>query len=141
MDETKAAVQRLKRGDSGYNEFSSYPFSTDLLTQDLIQAAQYQAQVIREEVACDDGTPCLLFTLFDAFDQPSQHPDESQPILGMGRRTWVQLNTGQQVKVQAFTRFQDGSERVEITDRAVTVEKMDRPPEEVLNIINGVVVP
>lgn len=128
-------------GDSGYNEFSSYPFSTDLLTQDLVQAAQYQTQVIREEVACDDGTACLLVTLFDAFEQPSQHPDESQPIIGMGRKTWVNLTTGQQVKVQAFTRLQDGSERVDITERTVTVEKMGQPPEEVLDIINGVVVP
>ena len=128
-------------GDSGYNEYSSYPFSTDLLTQDLVQAAQYQAQVIREEVACGDGTTCLLVTLFDAFEQPSQHPDESQPIIGMGRKTWVNLTTGQQVKVQAFTRLQDGSERVDITERTVTIEKMGQPPEEVLNIINEVVVP
>lgn len=128
-------------GESGYNEYSSYPFSTDLLTQDLVQAAQYHAQVIREEVTCDDGTPCLLVTLFDVFEQPSQNPDESQPIIGMGRKTWVNRTTGQQVKAQAFTRFQDGSERVEFTDRTVTVEKMESPPQDVLNILKRVVVP
>ena len=128
-------------GESGYNEYSSYPFSMDMLTHDLIQAAQYQAQVIREEVACEDGTPCLLITLFDAFEQPSQHPDEAQPIIGMGRRTWVNLATGQQVKVQAFTRFQDGSERNEFTDSTLLVEKLENPPEEILTILNGVVVP
>jgi hypothetical protein len=128
-------------GESGYNEYSSYPFSMDMLTPDLVQAAQYQAQIIREEVTCDDGTPCLLITLFDAFDQPSQHPDEAQPIIGMGRRTWVNLTTGQQVKLQAFTRFQDGSERMEFTDSTLSVEKLGNPPEDILAIINGVIVP
>ena len=128
-------------GESGYNEYSSYLFSTDLLTQDLIQAAQYQVQINREEVPCDDGSSCLLVTLFDAFDQPAQHPDETQPIIGMGRKTWVNLATGQQVKVQAYTRFQDGSERIEFTDRTLIVEKADSPSEDVFNIINGVIVP
>jgi hypothetical protein len=79
--------------------------------------------------------------LFDAFDQPSQHPDEAQPIIGMGRKTWVNLTTGQQVKVQAFTRFQDGSERMEFTDNTLLVEKLENPPEDILSILNGVVVP
>ena len=128
-------------GESGYNEYSRYPFSTDMLTNDLIQAAQYQSRVTREEVPCDDGSPCLLITLFDAFEQAVQHPEEPQPILGMGRKTWVNLSTGQQVKVQAFSRLQDGSDKIEYTERALLIEKLDRPPDEVLTIINGVVVP
>lgn len=128
-------------GESGYNETSSYLFSTDMLTRDLAQAEQYQSQVIREEVPCDDGSPCLLVTLFDAFEQPSQHPDEAQPITGMGRKTWVHLQTGQQVKVQSFTRFQDSTERADITERTQTVEKLSAPSEEVRHIINGVVMP
>jgi hypothetical protein len=128
-------------GESGYNEYSRTLFSTDLLTQDLVQAAQYQSQITREEVPCDDGSPCLLVTLFDAFDQAVQHTDEPQPILGMGRKTWVNLNTGQQVQVQAFSRLQDGSDKVEYTDRTLLIEKVKSPPEEILTIINGVVVP
>jgi hypothetical protein len=128
-------------GESGYNEYARYPFSTDMLTNDLIQAAQYQSQVTREELPCDDGSPCLLITLFDAFDQAVQHPEEPQPILGMGRKTWVNLRTGQQVKVQAFSWLQDGSDKIEHTERTLLVEKLDRPPEDVLTIINGVVVP
>jgi hypothetical protein len=128
-------------GESGYNEYSRYLFSADLLTQDLMQAAQYQAQVTRAEVDCEDGSPCLLVTLFDAFEQAVQHSEDPQPIAGMGRRTWVNLNTGQQIQVQAFSRFQDGSERIEITERSLLVEKAASPPEEVLHLINGVVVP
>lgn len=128
-------------GESGYNEYSRYLFSTDLLTHDLIQAAQYQSQVTREEAPCDDSSSCLLITLFDAFDQAIQNPGETQMITDMGRKTWVNMTTGQQVKEQAFTRFQDGSERIEFTDRTLMIEKVDSPPEEVLKIINGVVVP
>jgi hypothetical protein len=128
-------------GESGYNEYSRTLFSTDVLTQDLVQAAQYQSQITREEVTCDDGSPCLLVTLFDAFDQAVQHTDEPQPILGMGRKTWVNLTTGQQVQVQAFSRLQDGSDKVEYTARTLLIEKVKSPPEEILTIINGVVVP
>ena len=95
----------------------------------------------RAEAPCDDGSPCLLVTLFDAFEQAVQNPGETQAIAGMGRKTWVNLQSGQQVKVQAFTRFQDGSERIEVTERTPLVEKVASPPEEVLRIINGVVVP
>ena len=128
-------------GESGYNEYERYPFSTGLLTQDLVQAAEYHSQVTREEVNCDDGSPCLLVTLFDAFGQPSQNPGESQPITGMGRKTWVNLETGQQVKVQAFSRLADGSERVEYTQVTTQVQKTGNPPDEILKIINGVVQP
>ena len=106
----------------------------------MIRAAQYQVQVTREEVLCDDGSPCLLVTLFDAFEQEVQHPGETQPITGMGRKTWVNLMTGQQIKAQAFSRLQDGSEKIEISERALVAEKVDSPPKEVLQIINGVVV-
>lgn len=112
-----------------------------MLTQDLNQAAQYQAQVTREEVTCEDGSPCLLVTLFDAFDPGFHNPGDAQMVIGMGRKTWVNLMTGQQVKVQAFSRFQDGSEKIEISERALVAEKVDSPPKEVLQIINGVVVP
>jgi hypothetical protein len=40
----------ISRDDRDKNKPHSSPISTDLLTQDLIQAAQYQAEVSREEV-------------------------------------------------------------------------------------------
>lgn len=131
----------LTTGEAFFNEYARYLFSTDLLTQDLIRAAEYQSQIIQEATTCDNGSACLLITLFDAFDQGIQNPGESQLITGMGRRTWVNLETGQQVQVQAFSRLQDGSERVEITDRAVMIEKTSSPPTDVLDIFNSVVVP
>ena len=124
-------------GESGYNEYARYLFSTDMLTQDLIQAAEYHSRFTRLEVACDDGSPCLLVTLFDEFAQSG----EAQGITGMGRRTWIRLDTGQQVKVQAFSRLEDGSEQVEHTQVNMIVEKVDKPPQDVLQIISGVIVP
>jgi hypothetical protein len=44
-------------------------------------------------------------------------------------------------QVQAFTRLQDGSAKVTITESALMIEKVSSPPEDVLGIINGVVVP
>jgi hypothetical protein len=128
-------------GETGYNEFERYLFSADMLTNDLIQAAQYQSQVTHAEEPCDDGTPCLLVTLFDAFAQASQNPGETQEITGMGRKTWVKLDSGQQVKVQAFSQLDDGSQRVEYTQITVIAENVGSPPNEVQKIINSVVRP
>jgi hypothetical protein len=50
---------------------------TDPLTGDLIQAAQRGSWVIRQEVPYDNGSPRVLITLFDAFEQAFNIPTNS----------------------------------------------------------------
>jgi hypothetical protein len=137
-------------GDAGFNGNSKYRISFDMLTQDLNQAAQYKTLVSSENIKCEvvpvpvrgeDGSACLLVTLLDSFAQSVQNPGEAQSFSGAGRRTWINLQTGQQVRTQSFWRLQDGNERVNYTHQTVLVEKVNAPPQEILDILSRVVVP
>ncbi|MCL4271976.1 MAG: hypothetical protein KJZ72_20625, partial [Anaerolineales bacterium] len=98
-------------------------------------------QVLREETKCEDGSPCLLITLLDSFTQPIQNPGEAQAFGGSGNRTWINLQSGQQVKFESFYVLADGQERVDSTQRTLLVEKVASPPQEVLDIFAKVVAP
>ena len=82
-----------------------------------------------------------MITLLDSFAQPGQDPSEAQSFYGAGRRTWINLQTGQQVKTQSFWRLQDGSERVDYTYKPILDEKVNAPTQEILDILARVVVP
>lgn len=127
-------------GDT-FTDIQPYRFSLDMLTQSLAQATQYNTQVLREETICEDGSPCLLITLLDSFTQPIQNPGEAQAFGGSGNRTWINLQSGQQVKFESFYVLADGQERVDSTQLTLLVEKVVSPPQEVLDILGSVVVP
>ena len=128
-------------GDAGFNENKKYRLSLDLLTQDLNQAAQYKTLVTDENTTCENGSACLLITLLDSFAQSVQNPGETENFSGAGRRTWINLQTGQQVKIQYYWLLQAGSERVDYTYKPILVEKVNAPPQEILDILARVVVP
>jgi hypothetical protein len=128
-------------GDAGFNGNSKYRVSFDMLTQDLNQGAKYKTLVSSENIKCEDGSACLLVTLLDSLAQPVQNPGEAQSFSGAGRRTWINLQTGQQVKSQAFWRLKDGSERINYTYQTVLVEKVNTPTQEILDILARVIVP
>ena len=131
----------LLTGDAGHNDGGRYRFSTDTLTSDLSQTAQYNTQVLRNEVTCEDGSACLLVTMLNSFANPVTNPGETQSFSGGGRRTWINLQNGQQVKIQSFWGLQDGSERIDYTYKPVLVEKVNAPPQEILDILAKVIVP
>ena len=129
-------------GDSGFNRSGSYRFSVDTLTRDLSQAAQYEnTHLTREEIPCDNGRPCLLITGWETFASPVQNPGETLAFTGGGRRVWIDMETGQQVKDQKFRLLEDGSEAVTSTSSYILVEKVDSPPEEILDALDRVIVP
>jgi hypothetical protein len=128
-------------GDSGYGDGQRYRFSMDTLSHSLSQAEKYNTKVTREETVCEDGQPCILITLLDTFSQPAQNPDEPQAFYGSGRRAWINVETGQQVKTESFWRFEDSTERIDNTTRVLLVEKVAAPPQEILDIFAKVIVP
>ncbi len=128
-------------GDSGFNPGGRYRVSLDFLTQDISHAAQNNARVLREETTCDNGRACLLITRFDSFDKPVQNAGEPQAFSGSGRRVWIDLQSGQQVKWQSFWRLVDGSEKIVSTQNTVLVEKLASPPQEILDILSKVIRP
>ncbi len=127
-------------GNSGFNNGSRYRFSLDTLTQSLSNAAQSGTRVLRENSTCENGKPCLLITLQDAFASAVQNPGEEQAFSGSGQRVWIDLETGQQAKQQSFWALEDGSESITSTKRTVMVEKVDAPPQNILNILSKVII-
>ena len=127
-------------GDSGFNNGSRYRFSLDILTQSLSNAAQSGTRVLREASTCGDGKPCLLITLRENFASAIQNPGEKQAFSGAGQHVWIDQETGQQVKSQSFWLLEDGSESITSTRNIVLVEKMDTPPQAILDILSRVII-
>ena len=128
-------------GDSGFNTNISSHFTLDSATQDLNTVIAKDAHFLREEDTCDNGNPCLVISMSENFEQPVQNPGEPQAFTGSGRRVWIDLKTGQQVKNQSFWLLEDGSEKLTSTTSYILVEKVDTAPQEILNILSRVIVP
>lgn len=105
-------------------DFPVYRLSLDWLLPDLEYALNNGQAVTREETTCDNGSPCLLITMSVS-----------------GRRVWVNLETGQQVKVQFFQTNPDGTENVRSAHTFLLVERMDAPPQDVLDLFEKVLFP
>lgn len=128
-------------GYSGLNNGTRYLFSMDMLTHYLNAAREYGSRVIRENSTCENGKPCLLITMLETFPAPWQISGEAQAFSGSGRRVWIDLETGQQVKDQSFWLLEDGSESITSTSNNVLVEQVDIPPLSVLDMLARVIVP
>ena len=130
----------LSSGESIISEGSPYRLTLDLLP-DLSAAVKFGSTITREEVTCEDGSPCLIISEWETFAEPFQNPGETQKFYGSGLRGWINMQSGQQVQYQSFWILEDGSEWVNSTLRYVLVEKLESPSQEVLNVLERVVVP
>ena len=107
-------------------EIPAYHLSLDWILLDLDYALSHGQNVSREEIMCEDGSPCLLITLSDG---------------GIIRRTWIKLESGQQVKLQTSQQLSDGTESIQFTQTFLPVERMDAPRLEVLDTFSRVLLP
>jgi hypothetical protein len=128
-------------GDGGFNDVHPYRVSTDELVQYLNQPSSSNGTITRQELPCEDSRPCIVVTMQESFPQPITNAGEDQAFWGAGRRVWVDLNTGQQVKVQSFWLLEDGSELIGFTKNNLIAEKVASPTQEILDILAKVVVP
>ncbi len=128
-------------GDAGFNDGKPYRFSADRFSGDLERAEQFDVSVTREETTCDNGQPCIVITSVESFSQPTLLAGETQAFIGSGIKGWINLTTGQQIQLQKFLRLEDGTNRVEYTERYLLVEKVSLPPQEILDILAKVIVP
>jgi hypothetical protein len=120
---------------------SPYRLSFDFLTRDLDSALSREQSIQREETSCDDGSRCLLITVWEQHNPPIQNPGQPIALYGDGIRVWINLETGQQVKHQRFSQLEDGTEQIRYTQRALLTEKTGTPSQDVLEIWNRVVTP
>jgi hypothetical protein len=93
----------------------------DWILLDLDYASVHGKYVTREETTCEDGSPCLLISM-------------RYNVGVFGRRVWINMETGQQIKVQSFEENPDGTEAILFTQTFLSVERMDAPPQEVLDV-------
>jgi hypothetical protein len=107
-------------------EFPTYRLSFDRLLADLDYALNHGQTVLREETACEDGSPCLLITMTDG---------------NIARRAWINLETGQQVKMRTSQQMPGGAENTLFTQTFLPVERVESPPQDVLDVFSKVLLP
>jgi hypothetical protein len=129
-------------GDSGYLGGERYRFSSSSLLADFNATLEDDNTAVSiEETQCANGSPCYLVTFLDTFDASIQNSGEAQSFSGSARQVWVDKITGQTLKTRALLRFPDGTEQVDHTNTTLLVEKVDTPPQDVLDILDKVIVP
>jgi hypothetical protein len=126
---------------SGFNEGPRYRITLVGLVVEVSRAIEHGLNVSREEVNCEDGSPCLLISTWETFAEPVQNPGELQAFSGAGQRGWIYLESGMQVKEQSFWKLAGGGEQIESTSSTVLVVRLDSPPQEILDILDRVIVP
>lgn len=107
-------------------EFPAYRFSLDGFLVDLDYAFAHGQCVTREESACADGAPCLLFSMNDG---------------NFIRRAWINPNTGQQAQLQTSQQMPNGTEKIQFTQTFLPMEWVKEPPQEVLDLFARVLFP
>ncbi|PKN92906.1 MAG: hypothetical protein CVU44_12815 [Chloroflexi bacterium HGW-Chloroflexi-6] len=129
-------------GDSGYLGGERYRFSSSSLLADFNAALENSnAAVSIEETQCDNGLPCYLVTFIDIFGASNQNSGEAQSFCGSARQVWVDKMTGQTLKTRVLLRLADGTEQVDHTNTTLLLEKLDMPPQDVVDILEKVIVP
>ena len=61
--------------------------------------------------------------------------------MNIARRVWISIETGQQIKLQTSQRGPDETETILFTQTFLSVERIDAPPQEVLDLFARVVFP
>jgi hypothetical protein len=59
----------------------------------------------------------------------------------IARRTWINAETGQQVKMQTSQQMPDGTENILFTQTFLPAERVDAPPQDVLDVFSKVLFP
>ena len=107
-------------------EFPAYHLSLDWILVDLDYALTNDQVVQHEEIPCADDSPCLLISMSDG---------------AIVRRVWINVDTGQQVKIQTSQQMSDGTEKILYTQDFLSVERADNPPQDVLELFSKVLFP
>jgi hypothetical protein len=125
-------------GQAGFNGNSPYQFNLDEVSQGFGQAG---TDTFRRDESCEDGRPCIEIIGQQTFSQPVNNPNEAQSFWGAGQEVWIDAGTGQTVQVQSFWLLEDGSRLINFTKKYLTVERVESPPQQILNTLEHVVVP
>lgn len=108
----------------------------ETLPETILQA-EAGTKVIREEVLLDQR-PCLLIILRTAFDPPIEITSIPQRVARADNKTWIDQETGKILQKEIVYGLEDGTDYVLQTLRHITIERVDTPPQEILDMLDQV---
>ena len=112
------------------------------LTDYLVWALKNPGTTITgEDVPCEDKTACLLVTSRMYSDAPSQEDGVDKPVIGIKHRSWIDLQTGETLKMEYSWILEGGREQVFGQQQTLVLEKLASAPQEVLDLLGRLVRP
>jgi len=96
---------------------------------------------IRKENSEVDGKSCLLYIATLPYDPPMFFSNEPLPVQAMTHSAWFDTETGEVLQTQDEVTYMDGSTSINSTTRFISIEKVERLPDEVRQILDQVMMP
>lgn len=131
----------LTTGEASTYDRPPYRYSADRFTFDLTHNDLTDTTVTREDTLCENGQPCVLFTVIENYPQPIEDTNEGFSYSGFVKQVWMDANTGQQHHTVRLNRLANGEKLLHDIYDILTIEKVDSPPQEILDILDNVQVP
>lgn len=112
----------------------------DHLPEDIQAIGQQGGQVQMEETVLD-GKPCWIITLVNAYNPPIQIAGTDRVINRTERKVWIEQATGFILLREMTDYLMDGRVFVLQQLRILTQERVETPPQEILNYLSEVGAP
>ncbi len=128
------------RGDISPDVFVSAPTLDDNLMNSLSYRLSQGQPVEQQEVELD-GRPCLQITMPERFDPPQAQWGETEPVKESAYQVWLDRETGRVLQSGTRVTYADGSSRYSYLYKLLKIELLDQPSQDVIDLLNGVVMP
>ncbi len=118
--------------------------SPPTLDNNLLNSLSYrlsQGQPVEQQEVELDGRPCLLITMPERFDPPQAQWGETEPVKESAYQVWLDRETGRVAQSGTRVTYADGSSRYSYLYKLLKIELVDQPSQDVLDLLNGVVMP
>ncbi|MDD5369867.1 MAG: hypothetical protein PHQ40_12335 [Anaerolineaceae bacterium] len=109
----------------------------DPLSNSIENAQKYHLQFSQEKTTLEDRS-CWLVRLATVFDPPTTIAPHAKQVSRSETRTWIDRETGQILQFQTVFTFVDGEEQAIQTMRYHIKERIDTPPQEILDLLKQV---
>jgi hypothetical protein len=108
----------------------------DPLPETILQS-RGDVSAIREEALLDHRL-CLQITIQTIFNPPTKIDPLPKKVVSTNYKVWIDRGTGQILKVESLFGLEDGTDFVMQTLLYPTKERVDKPPKEIIDLLNRV---
>jgi hypothetical protein len=129
------------RGGISEDEYLATPSYdlVDLLT--VFNSYLAEGATIRRENILLEGKACQLYEVTQLYDPPQLFGGELAPVQATSFAAWVDPRSGTVLRIQDSMAYTDGSSRIKTTTRFLSLEKVETPPQEILDLLAKVIRP